>query len=770
MFTAKPSVIISALKSAMHSLRPKEVFNKLTIFIVGSSLVTLIILIRLFQLQVLAHDYFQEIATREQYGFIDLPAQRGDIVIKDYHSGEEFPIATNTTLHLLYADPALIQDPHYVVSKIAPLLFDLELERAKENEELEELAKNIAAETTPEEMEELLKSSTDTELREKFKDTLVAQISQKQRPEIILATDMEVKEITAINSLGLSGVETFEGGYVYAYPAQIFDREDTAEKLSPYIEIEPDRLAEILEGKNRYTVIQRRLDPDISKAIKDMFDEEPDELAGLGLREEFFRFYPEESVAANIVGYVNHAGVGQYGIESSFNTQLEGVAGKLHTKRDSIGRQITVGESQLEEAVDGDDIVLTIDRSIQLQVEKILSAAVEEYRADSGQVIITNPKTGSIIAMAHYPSFDPNNYGDVFTREEIYFTEEELEELYPTNDENVYYFYVNEITLDRYLVFEEIDENGDKHYYRYVNLRGPEVYHNKIVSWPYEPGSVFKSIAMAIAIDDGEITPNTTYNDYGPVPVDFNVYTQEYDFEIKNSEGEYYGLIDMNTVLAKSLNTGMTFIAKKMGAALFYNYLEKFGLLDRTDIEFEGESSGKLEYFEDWTESELATHSFGQGITVTMLQLANAYSALANGGVLMQPYIVDEIRHDDGTITTTEPHQIRRVISEDTSSKITEMLVYSTENGVAKNAQVDGHLVAGKTGTSQTYKHGKALSGSGTTLTSFAGFGPAHDPEFVILVKFDHPRESEWGSKTAAPTFSKIATYLFDYYNIPPDK
>ncbi|MBD3360407.1 hypothetical protein GF366_01240, partial [Candidatus Peregrinibacteria bacterium] len=420
-------------------------------------------------------------------------------------------------------------------------------------------------------------------------------------------------------------------------------------------------------------------------------------------------------------------------------------------------------------AVDGDDIVLTIDRSIQLKIEQILKEAVEYYRANSGQVLIMEPKTGKIITMAHYPTFDPNDYGNAFKKVEIEFTPEEMNSLYPTEDEGVYNYYINEITLDKYIVFEEKDEEGNSQFYRYENFVGPEVYHNKIVSWPYEPGSVFKSIAMSIGIDDGDITPNTTYNDTGPIEVDWNPYTESYDFKIKNSDG-YFGLVNMTTVLSKSLNTGMTFIAKKIGPALFYSYLEKFGFLDRTDIEFDSETTGKVEYWEDWSESELATHAFGQGITVTMIQLANAYCTIVNGGVMMRPYIVDEIRHDDGTVTENEPHEIRRVISEDTSAKMVAMLVNSTEEGVAKEAQVDSHYVGGKTGTSQTYKHGRAISGSGTTITSFAGLGPVNDPKFVILVKLDHPRENEWGSQTAAPTFSKIAEYLFDYYNIPPDK
>ena len=258
----------------MRSLRPKEVFNKITIFIVGSSFITLAIIARLFQLQVLAHDEYQEMANLSQYGYIDLPAQRGDIIIKDYHSGEEFPIATNTTLNLIYADPTIIKDPQYVASILSPLLFDLEYERAKEDEEIQERAKTLAAELSPEEIEELLKPSTDTEIREKFKDELTLSISQKQRPEILLTTELDNKTITAINSLNLSGIETFEGGYVYAYPPEIFDKEDAAEELAPYVEIPSGKLAKILEGQNRYVVLERRLDPDISDEIKRLMKEE----------------------------------------------------------------------------------------------------------------------------------------------------------------------------------------------------------------------------------------------------------------------------------------------------------------------------------------------------------------------------------------------------------------------------------------------------------------------------------------------------------------
>jgi len=754
----------------MRSSRPREIFNKITILIVGSSLITGIILIKLFQLQLIDHNRYQEMAQASQFGLTELPAQRGEIIIKDFHSNEEFSIATNTTLNLLYADPTIIKDPQYVSDKIAPLIFNIEEERATDEERRNKLARNLASEMSQEEIDTLLRPLTDEELETNFRKDLIEKIGQITRTQIILGEDVDEEMIADVSTLNLAGIEIKEKT-IYAYPAQIKNLGSTAKELAPALKTAEKRLTTILEGKNRYVVLRRKLDPDLADELKKMIKEEPNQmLAGLGMKEEYFRFYPEGSLGANIIGYVNNANVGQYGIESSFNTQLQGVTGKLQTKKDSIGRQITVGESTLEAAIDGDDIVLTIDRSIQLTVEKILEAAVKEYQADNGQVIIMNPQTGAIISMAHYPSFDPNHYGDVFKKVEIHLSPEEIENLVPTKNEGVYNFYINEVTLDKYPVFEVKDENGNTRYHRYENFRGPDVYHNKIVTWPYEPGSVFKSIAMASAIDDGDVTPNTTFNDIAPIGVDFNVYSQEYDFEIKNSEGEYFGLINMSTVLAKSLNTGMTFVAKKMGPSLFYSYLKKFGFLDRTDIEFEGESIGQIEYFDNWTESELATHAFGQGITVTMIQLANAYSVIANGGILMQPYVVEEVRHDNELPTKIEPQQIRRVISEETSSQMSAMLLNAVENGVANQAKVAGHFIAGKTGTSQTYKYGRALSGKGTTIASFAGFAPINNPQFVVLVKFDHPRSNEWGSSTAAPTFSKIAEYLFSYYNIQPDK
>lgn len=752
------------------SLKPKEVFNKMTIYIVGSVFVTLLIIIRLFQLQVLSHDYYQNLATQEQSGFIELPAQRGSIIIKDHHSNEEFAIATNTSMKLVYADPTLIKDPTYIANKIEPLLFNLEEERRIDQARLDKLSKNLPADITEEEKQKLLTPPTDTELEAKFKENFIKKISEKKRSDITLADNLDETTLNQVKILNLSGIEII-GKSVHAHPTQISSIQTTAEALSKPLEIPTKKLESILKGENRYVVLKRKLDPKISDKITAMIKDDKEKLfTGIGMKEEYFRYYPEGSLAANVIGYIDNQNIGQYGLESRFNTELQGTRGKLQTKKDSIGRQITVGESTLQAPVDGDNIVLTIDRSVQLEVEKILAEDLKNFQADSGQILIMNPKTGAVIAMANAPSFDPNRYGDVFKKIEITLNPDEIKRLYPTKDKGIYHFYVNDVTLDYYPVFEEKDEKGNIHYFRYENFRGPEVYHNKIVSWPYEPGSVFKPIIMASAFDDGDVTPNTTYVDDGPVGVDWNVYSKKFDFFIKNSTHKYWGLINMQTVIAKSLNTGMTFVSKKMGPSLFYSYLKKFGFLDRTEIEFDNETVGKIEYYDNWTESELATHAFGQGMTVTMMQLGAAYCALANGGILMQPYIVDEVRHSDGKVTKTEPHEVRRVISEDSASKITSIMIYTVDNGEGQGGKVKGHAIAGKTGTAQTYKHGIALSGKGTTIASFSGYAPVKDPQFVVIIKYDRPRSNEWGSGTAALTFNRLANFLFDYYNIPPDR
>jgi cell division protein FtsI/penicillin-binding protein 2 len=202
---------------------------------------------------------------------------------------------------------------------------------------------------------------------------------------------------------------------------------------------------------------------------------------------------------------------------------------------------------------------------------------------------------------------------------------------------------------------------------------------------------------------------------------------------------------------------------------LFSRYLTKFGFGDRTDIEFENELEGKFEPGANWAESELVTHAFGQGIAVTPIQLITAVAALANKGILMKPHIVLQTESPDGKVVAYEPEEVRRVISEKAAATIGAMMVSAVDNGVARKGAVQGYRIAGKTGTAQTYKYGKPLTGPGTTITSFIGFAPINDPKFAILIKMDRPRTTIWAEGSVAPLFSQIAQFLFKYYNIPPD-
>lgn len=742
-------------------------FNTITILIIVTIFAAVIIVGRLFYLQVLKYGYYQEAAAREHSGYTELPAKRGEILVKDYTNGEEFVVASNTTLDLIFVDPTLINNKTLVATTLSEILFDLDTEREKDNDRVIEEKREFKRTGNMDAYDRVTPLSDD-ELKDAFYHEILDKVSRETREEILLDDTLPQEILDDISSMGLNGIEV-KGSNLYAYPGKIYDKRYTAKMLSEDLQIPAPRLEQLLIGENRYEIIAKKVDPEKSRQIRAIMNKDAEEhpgsenFAGLGFQEEYYRYYPEAQFAANVLGFVDKEGKGQYGIEETFDKILKGKTGIFKAQRDSVGRQITVGDSVIQPAVNGQDITLTIDRTIQLEVEKILEAGVKKYNANSGQVIILDPKTSKVIAMAHSPSFNPNDYSAAFDRVDVDFTPEEVENLLPIDKSDThFYFYRNWDTDDKFEVFKDVEEGKEPVYQRYVNWFGAEVYQNKIVASIYEPGSVFKPIAMVSAIDDGDVTPNTVYYETGPIKVD--------EFEIHNSTDEYRGRQTMTNVLEQSSNVGMAFVAKEIGRNLFYAYMMKFGLGEKTGIEFENEESGSIEYFTQWADSELVTHAFGQGIAVTPIQMANAYAAIANKGLLMQPYIIESITDASGKTTYTEPFVINQAVSEDSANKITAMLVSSVENGVANKAQVDGHYVAGKTGTSQTYKWGKPLSGAGTTITSFAGYGPIDDPKFVILIKLDRPRASEWGSATAAPMFKDIATFLFNYYNIPPDK
>ena len=355
--------------------------------------------------------------------------------------------------------------------------------------------------------------------------------------------------------------------------------------------------------------------------------------------------------------------------------------------------------------MDGADVVLTIDRTIQYKACSALEASVASHAADGGSVVIVEPATGKILAMCGSPDYDPNNYGQVDS----------------------------------------------------IN-----VFNNPAIFAAYEPGSIFKPLTMAASIDAGAVSATTRFVDLGYEFVD------GWPKPIGNAEGKVYGDVDMTQVLEDSINTGMIFSMREMGMDVFVDYVKRFGFGVPTGIELDTEAVGTISSLDIGAEIYAATASFGQGITVTPLQIAMAYGALANGGVLKQPLIVDEIRYADGTVEERPSQDVAQVIRPTTSRTIGAMLVSVIEHGHGSRAGVPGYYIAGKTGTAQvadTEGGGYALD---NTIGSFAGFGPVEDPKFAMVVRIDNPKDVIWAESTAAPLFGEIAEFLLHYFEVPP--
>jgi len=743
---------------------------RIVTLIVLSAIIFVLLIVRLFQLQVLGYDNYTAIAKEQHFGAIDLPARRGEILVKDTHSGELSKLATNTTLDLLYVDPMVAEDKDVISKDLAPLLFSREeydgclktpdeclYEVIESQPASSYFATEILWDINPSVKKEnplILNEpqefkSYDAMVQE-VRDSIFKKISKEEVDFVILRRDADEDLMANIINERLAGifVDT-ERFMIYADPTLIPESQfdETSKILASYLD-EPvtGMKTNLTRRRVRYVFLRNRIKPEISQKIKDL------SLKGVVLLPEHWRFYPEESMASNLVGFINREGMGQYGVEGYYNVELEGKKGTIYAETDPFGRQITVGEGKIVNAVDGDTVILTIDRIVQKKVDEILAEAVPLYKADGAQVIVMNPFTGAIIAMSNYPSFNPNSYTDSYTLRKF----EPGDEIYTTmpvfkQDEKKHYVPIED--KDR--------EDKTIQKFVYENRFGPGVFKNKVISEYYEPGSVFKPLVMSIALDAKEVEPQTTYVDDAPLHID--------EFEIKNALGVYYGVQTMTEVLVKSLNTGMSFVAQLLGKELMYKYIKDFGFGDYTNIELEGETQGKLDYYKQWSKAQMLTTSFGQGIIATPLQVATAWCTLANGGKLIQPYIIDSTI-SNGVVTKTEPKVIHRVISEETSSIITSMLISVVH--AHKQADIPGYMIAGKTGTAQIAgPSGKYEVGEGSTITSFAGYFPAFNPQFMILVKFDRPRigENTWGETTASPTFRKIADFLIDYYNIQPD-
>lgn len=452
------------------------------------------------------------------------------------------------------------------------------------------------------------------------------------------------------------------------------------------------------------------------KAGKIMLHEEQDisaDIWGLHYEWESLRYYPEKNIFSNVLGFSNLENVGSYGLEAYYEKELKGEDGFLLGDKGTYqGRKIIIDKQEYLAPLDGHNLVLTIDYAVQLFVCQKLREAQDKHKFSSASAIVMDPKTGKIIAMCLWPGFDPNKYSEV---------------------------------------------------------KDLAVFDNEVISYQYEPGSVFKAITMAIAIDQGKVTPSTTYEDKGQLLVKgWSKPIKNSDFSIRGG----HGVVDMNYVLENSLNTGAIFAARTVGVQVFADYLKKFGFGQKTGIDLSSENSGNISNIlkEKVKEIDFATASFGQGIAVTPIQMISSYAVLANKGVLMKPYIVDEILDaDNNLIQKTKPQELRRVISEQTAETVSAMLANVVENGHAWRSQVEGYYIGGKTGTAQIPSpRGGYLENQ--YIHNFVGYAPISDPKFVLMLKFDNPKTSVYAEGTVVPVFGEIVDFLLKHYQVPKER
>ncbi len=499
-------------------------------------------------------------------------------------------------------------------------------------------------------------------------------------------------------------------------PSQITNKDDLAMRVAAILGGTAADYLKKLNAGVRYAKLADRVTATDAERLTNL------KLKGLWTKARPYRIYPEGSLAAQVVGFVNSEGAGQYGVEQYLNDQLDGQAGRLSGKTDINGVPIATADNIVKQPVDGTSYVLTIDRNIQAMVEAELAQQVKAVKATSASALIMDPATGAVLAMATYPSYDPNQYTKV-------------------TDYNVF--------------------------------------SNQTVTGNFEPGSGMKAFTMAAGLDQGKITPESTYKDPGCERLDGYTICNAHQSQIGTDK-------TMTVVLRDSLNTGVMHIFRLLGGdvakitlagkKILHDYFtNRFGFGRRTGIEQANESVGYLNKPTNAAGSNVnyANMTFGQGMSVTMVQMTAAMGAIANGGKFYQPHLVEAVLHSDGSTEKITPKLVRdNVISAKTAADMNAMLQVATKRGsgyrVYENPGNKGYKIAGKTGTAQVPRpDGKGYM-DGKNIGSFTGFAPADNPRFVMMVRINEPGVPGFAENTTVPVFGDICAWLFKYYGIPP--
>lgn len=725
---------------------------------------------KLFSYTVLNYDFYQSLADKQQIWTVVVPVTRGTI----YSATNQGTIlGTSLNLYNIAIDPQVDANKE----KLHIFLTDLVYMQICEGKKQKDCEENLYKFLRVLEIENFIvsKESVKAKISEKIKE----KIYQKKLTNVLIDKELDSEQMTAIIAMWLPGIYP-QKSYIYANPEEIVDQNITAKKLAPFLWLNEDKIAHLLRKRDlKYVPIINKSSIYVYEYMKEVLDDEKEAVKKgllkktdaiypfIILETQAHRFYPENDVASQIIWFVDNNGWWNYGIEWKFNSVLKWNNGQIVSRKDVKWRTIDPIELNKEDLnTQWASIKTTIDRNIQKKVEQILENGVKKYRANKWTIVVMNPKNGNIIAMANYPTFDLNNYGDVYELEKVKYSQ----------------YSDPKVDLLWYPVFVEDKEHGTKFYYdnkeiflrlatreelwdvvlvkyKYKNDFGSEVYKNDAISSLYEPGSIMKSITVAIGIDTGEINQNSMYLDEWSVKID--------EFEIKNVSDKCLWYHSFGHALNYSCNVWMIRIVQRLWKQLMYNYLQDFGFWEITGIDLFGEVRSEMEPWQNWSTAKLLTNSYGLWISVTPLQMANAYSVIANWWIYMKPNIIDEIIFPNGKKLVYKPEMQRRVIQKSTSEVVSKMLVSSINDWVAQNAKVDWYTLAGKTGTSQIAYKGKYETWVASTTASFAWFWPAEDPRFTVVIKLDRPRTTEYGWASSAFLFQQVAEYLLDYYEIP---
>lgn len=488
---------------------------------------------------------------------------------------------------------------------------------------------------------------------------------------------------------------------LYVDPNSVKDADELARDLSPIIGMSVEEIKERIAVGGGFSWLKRKLEPDVVANVKQLIYDK--KLNCLNFEDESKRYYPNDVLAAQVLGFVGTDDTGLDGIELMENDAIKGTTTKRYVRTDKNSKPIFNSVFSNNSFEKRKNVYLTLDSTIQFIVEQNLDKAMIETKPRAITAIVMNPKTGEVLAMANRPTFNPNEFS------------------------------------------------------KYT----PEEWKNRAVSFVYEPGSTFKAIVAAAALNEGSVSPNKVFH----VPN----YVMVSGRRIQNWSNENYGDVTFTEVIKNSINTGFVQVGMELGAKKLDEYVHLFGFGKPTDIGLPGEEVGILFDPNDMRDSDLATMSIGQSIAVTPIQLITAMSAIANKGVLLKPTILKEIRNADNTVFSEQKiTEVRRAIPEQTALALSGMLEQVVASGGGSKAAVKGYRIAGKTGTAEKLRDDGSGYLAGHYIASFCGFAPVEDPQITILVIIDDPNGIYYGGQIAAPIAGRIFEQVLRYLNVKP--